>query len=122
MKTPRRLEALEQRRSRFRDGLPMTTDTDNPTRKSNQSISGKQRGFPKNRERKAHLDGFVWHTRHTTRVSLRERKKGNCQLGFHLLCVWRGGRGCGREGTNDTRECAERNERCIRFYIRDDRI
>jgi len=88
MEMPRRLEALEQRRSRLRDSL----------------------------------DGFAWHTRHTTRISLCERKKGNCQLGFHLLCVWRGGRGRGRKGTNDTRVCAERDERCIRVYIGDDRI
>jgi hypothetical protein len=83
MKAPRRLEGLEQRSGRFRNGLSQP----------NQSI---KTVLPPKKKKNAHLDGFVWHTRHAARVSLRERKKSNCQLGLHLLCVGRGGRGRGR--------------------------
>ncbi len=116
MKTPRRFEALEQRRGRFRDSLATTN-----ANQINQSISHTH-NKSKSRVHKAHLDGFVWHTRHPARVSLLESKKGDRKLGFHLPFVWRDGRGRGREWTYDTRACTERDERCIRAYIRDDRI
>jgi hypothetical protein len=124
MKAPRRLEGLEQRRGRFRDSLSIHTPP-SPIKKK-QSITdsrlGEQKLLSKQSKRQAHLDGFVWHTRHPARVPLRERKKRDCQLGLHLLCVWRAGRRCGREWAQDARVCAKGDEGCIRAYVRDDRI
>ena len=129
MKAPRRLEGLEQRRGRFRDSLSTTTTTAKPIKKkkSNQlripALENQEKKLlPKQSKRQAHLDAFVWHTRHPARVPLRERKKRDRQLGLHLLCVWRAGRRRGREWAQDARVCAEGDEGCIRAYVRDDRI
>jgi hypothetical protein len=71
---PRRLEALEQRRSRFRDSLPMMTNTDNPTRAINQYLVNKE-AFPKIENGKRTLtDSYGTHVTRLVYRSVNARK------------------------------------------------